>query len=173
LRTPGVCNLSAADIQQLCALAQSTGISAPVSAQNRYNLLRQEAGAELVPTQEANHLVLLPYFPLAAGVLTGKYRPGEALPDASRFARHLPPEQAQHIVEGDSPAVQRLAQWAAARDRSVADLAIAWLASQTIVASVIAGVTKVEQLQANARSAEWVLTPPEITEVAALVREGE
>ena len=172
VRHAGVCNLDAGAIQLRCDLARTRDISGPVSAQNRYNLLRQETGDEIVPVLEANHLVLLPFFPLASGMLSGKYLPGQPLPADSRFARHLPPEQARRIVDRDAPAVARLAGWATARDRSVAELAIAWLASQPIVASVIAGVTTLEQLKANARTAEWVLTPEEVDEVAALARGG-
>jgi aryl-alcohol dehydrogenase-like predicted oxidoreductase len=168
----GVCNLDADAIELRGALARSNGFEGPVSAQNRYNLLRQETGDEIVPVLEANHMVLLPFFPLASGMLTGKYLPGQPLPPESRFARHLPPEQARHIVERDAPAVARLSGWARARDRSVAELAMVWLASQPIVASVIAGVTTLEQLKANARTAEWVLAPEEIDQVGALARGG-
>ncbi len=115
-----------------------------------------------------NHLALLRYFPLASRMLTGKYRPGEPLPSDSRFARHLPVEQATPIVERDSGTVDRLAGWARAPSRSVRGLAIAWLVSQPVVGSVIAGVTTPEQLMANARSADWCLTPAEVSEVAAL-----
>ena len=164
----GVCNLDAAALDRCGAIARSTGLSSPVSSQNRYNLLRQEALQEIRPVLEANHMVLLPYFPLASGMLTGKYRPGEPLPSDSRFARHLSVDQATHIIGRDSEAVDRLAGWARARSRSVTELAMAWLASQPIVASVIAGVTTPEQVKANARSADWRLTPGEISEVAAL-----
>jgi aryl-alcohol dehydrogenase-like predicted oxidoreductase len=115
-------------------------------------------------------MALLPFFPLASGMLTGKYRAGEPLPEDSRFARHLPPDQATHMVNRDSAAVDRLSAWAAKQGRSVAELAIAWLASQPIVGSVIAGVTKPEQVEANARAAQWSLTVDEIAEVGTLGR---
>jgi aryl-alcohol dehydrogenase-like predicted oxidoreductase len=164
----GVCNLDGREVERRRFLARTRGISAPVSAQNRYNLLRQEARDELVPVLEENHMALLPFFPLASGMLTGKYRAGEPLPGDSRFARHLPPDQASRIVDRDSASVRRLAVWATQRGRSVAELAIAWLASQPIVGSVIAGVTKPEQVEANARGAAWTLTAAEISEVATL-----
>jgi aryl-alcohol dehydrogenase-like predicted oxidoreductase len=167
----GVCNLSGGEVERRRSIARTLDISAPVSAQNRYNLLRQEARDELVPVLEANQMALLPFFPLASGMLTGKYRAGEPLPDDSRFARHLPPDQASRIVDRDSAAVQRLWAWAANRGRSVAELAIAWLACQPIVGSVIAGVTKPEQIEANARAAEWSLTADEISEVGNLGKE--
>jgi aryl-alcohol dehydrogenase-like predicted oxidoreductase len=115
-------------------------------------------------------MMLLPYFPLASGMLTGKYRAGEALPDDSRFAKHLASAQAARIIERDHDAVERLDGWATARGRSVAELAIAWLASQPVVASVIAGVSRPDQVDANARAAAWVLAPDEIVEVADVAR---
>jgi aryl-alcohol dehydrogenase-like predicted oxidoreductase len=105
-------------------------------------------------------------------MLTGKYRAGEPFPDDSRFARHLPPDQASRIVNRDSARVQRLSAWATNRGRSVAELAIAWLACQPIVGSVIAGVTKPEQVEANARAARWSLTVAEISEVGSLGKEA-
>jgi aryl-alcohol dehydrogenase-like predicted oxidoreductase len=166
----GVCNLDGREVERRRSIARTMSISAPVSAQNRYNLLRQEARDELVPVLEANQMALLPFFPLASGMLTGKYRPEQPLPEDSRFARHLSADQAGHIVDRDSPAVQRLSAWATNRGRSVADLAIAWLASQRIVASVIAGVTKPAQVEANAHAAQWSLTADEIFEAGELGR---
>ena len=162
----GVCNLPADQVARRCELAKQRDVPAPVTSQDRYNLLRREARDELVPTLDREAMMLLPYFPLASGMLTGKYRAGEALPDDSRFARHLPPAQARRIVERDHELVQHLDQWAAERGRSVAELAIAWLASQPIVGSVIAGVSRPTQVDANARAAEWHLTPDEVNEVA-------
>jgi aryl-alcohol dehydrogenase-like predicted oxidoreductase len=103
-------------------------------------------------------------------MLTGKYRAGEPIPEDSRFAKHLPAAQAARIVERDHATVERLDRWAGDRGRSVAELAIAWLASQPIVASVIAGVSRPAQVEANVRAAEWSLTADEVDEVAALAR---
>ncbi len=164
----GLCNLSSNEIAERASIARAGALSAPIASQNRYNLLRQEARDELIPMLEDNAMMLLPYFPLASGMLTGKYKSGRPLPPDSRFTRHLSSEQAARIIERDSPAIERLEGWALARGRSVAELAIAWLASQPVVASVIAGVTKTEQVDANARAAEWVLTSDEIEEVGSM-----
>ncbi len=166
----GFCNLGPSEIEQRCRIARSDGLSGPVSSQNRYNLLRQETRDEIIPVLEENGLSLIPFFPLASGMLTGKYRSGRPLPADSRFARHLPADQAAHIVERDGASVERLAAWAADHGRSVADLAIAWLASQPVVSSVIAGVTRPDQVAANARAGGWALSPTEIEEVALLAR---
>jgi aryl-alcohol dehydrogenase-like predicted oxidoreductase len=168
----GFCNLGADDIARRCGIARTEGLSEPVSAQNRYNLLRHEVRQELVPVLEGNGMALIPYFPLASGMLTGKYRAGHLLPTDSRFARHLDPAQAERIIERDSAAVERLASWAADHGRSVAELAIAWLAAQPVVASVIAGVTRPEQVQANARAGDWALSAEQIDEVAVLTSDA-
>ncbi len=165
----GVCNLVPDEIERRCAAAETNNFARPVSSQNRYNLLRQEAGSEVVPVLEKHAMALIPFFPLASGMLTGKYRPGQPPPTDSRFARHLDAAQAKHIVERDAASIERFEGWASAHGRSVAELAIAWLASQPIVASVIAGATKPEQVVANARAADWSLSSEEIEEVAALV----
>jgi aryl-alcohol dehydrogenase-like predicted oxidoreductase len=168
----GVCNLDPADVDLRCRIARESEITGPVCTQDRYNLLRQEARSDLVPTLRANGLVLIPFFPLASGMLSGKYRPGEPLPEDSRFARHLPPEQARRIIDRDGSVVAGLSQWASGRGKTVADLAIAWLVNQPIVATVIAGATKPEQVQANARAAGWSLAPQEMQQLAAITGTG-
>jgi aryl-alcohol dehydrogenase-like predicted oxidoreductase len=165
----GVCNLPAGEVEARCRAARSAGLEGPVSAQSRYNLLRREARNELIPVLEQNQVVLIPFFPLASGMLTGKYKSGQALPPDSRFARHLDPGQAIHIVDRDGATVARLDAWAAERGHSVAELALAWLASQEVVGSVIAGVSRPEQVSANAKAARWSLDRDEVEEVAALV----
>jgi aryl-alcohol dehydrogenase-like predicted oxidoreductase len=172
IRYHGVCNLPAAEVEARYDVAARDGLAAPVSMQDRYNLLRQEAREELFPVVRSHDMAFLPYFPLASGMLSGKYRKGQPLPSDSRFARHLPAEQATRIIERDGEVVQHLEEWATARGHGVAELAIAWLAAQPEVTSVIAGVTKPEQVVANADAAEWQLTPDEVDEVAGIVRAG-
>jgi aryl-alcohol dehydrogenase-like predicted oxidoreductase len=164
----GFCNLGPDEIDERCAVARSGGFAPPVSSQNRYNLLRQEARNGLIPILERNRLALIPFFPLASGMLTGKYRRGRPPPADSRFGRHLEPAQAEHIFERDGEAVERFEGWAADHGRSVAELAVAWLASQPVVGSVITGVTKPEQVSANARGATWSLAPDQIEELTHL-----
>jgi aryl-alcohol dehydrogenase-like predicted oxidoreductase len=101
-------------------------------------------------------------------MLTGKYRPGTDLPADSRFARHLDPEQAQHMIERDSARVAAFDAWAQDHGHTVAELAIAWLASQPVVASVIAGATSPRQVAANAEAGQWRLSEAQVAEVAAL-----
>jgi aryl-alcohol dehydrogenase-like predicted oxidoreductase len=168
IRHHGACNLRAPEIAQRCTIAIDHGFAPPVSVQDRYNLLRAEARTELFPTVREHGLAFLPYFPLASGMLSGKYRTGRPVPDDSRFARHLDPAQAAKIIGRNSVTVERLDAWARARDHTVAELAIAWLASQPEVTSVIAGVTRPEQVDANVAAGGWVLDTGEIADVAAV-----
>ncbi|MGE0384011.1 MAG: aldo/keto reductase [Gammaproteobacteria bacterium] len=168
VRAIGCCNLEAADLRERAAIAGAQGLTRLASAQNRLNLLRQEALEDLVPTIQALDMALLPFFPLASGMLSGRYRAGEPPPADSRFGRHLPPAQARRIIDRDFPRVQALDAWAAARGRTVAELAIAWLAALPAVASVIAGATTLAQVESNARAGAWELTAEEWREAAAL-----
>lgn len=168
VREIGCCNLTAEDLRQRSAISNEQGLRRLVSAQNRLNLLRQEATEDLVPTLEELDMVLLPFFPLASGMLTGKYRRGQELPSGTRFANHLEPAQAARIIERDGARVEAMEGWAKERGQTVADLAISWLASQPVVASVIAGATSPAQVAANAAAGAWVLSAQERAEVAAL-----
>jgi len=109
---------------------------------------------------------IIPYFPLAGGMLTGKYREGEPAPpgtrgaNAERFARFTTPR--------NFAMVRRLEVWAKERGHTLTELAIAWLAARPAVATVITGATKAEQIEANVKAGEWVLTPAEVEEVANL-----
>jgi aryl-alcohol dehydrogenase-like predicted oxidoreductase len=170
VREIGVCNLTTADLDERTAVAERTGGARLATTQNRLNLLRQEALEDLVPAAELHGMALLPFFPLASGMLTGKYRAAEAPPEDSRFARSLDPAQARHMIERDGARVAAYDEWAQARGHTVAELAIAWLASMPVVGSVIAGATKPSQVVANVAAADWRLSPEEIGEVRELCR---
>ena len=138
-----------------------------VSAQNHYNLLERGVETEVVPAADRYGLGILPYFPLASGFLTGKYRPGEGAAEGTRLAAWG--DRAGGILtEANFAALERLEAWAGERGHTVLDLATGWLASQPQVSSVISGATRPEQLDANVAAAEWALTPEEVAEVAAL-----
>jgi aryl-alcohol dehydrogenase-like predicted oxidoreductase len=170
VREIGVCNLTGADLDERAAIADRTGGARPATAQNRLNLLRQEALDELVPAVERHGMALLPFFPLASGMLTGKYRPGRPPPDDSRLGRSVEPAQARHMIERDGARVAAFDDWARERGHGVAELAVAWLASMPFVGSVIAGATKPAQVAANVAAASWRLTAAEIDEVRGLGR---
>ena len=166
VREIGCCNLGAADIEERARIADARGLTRLASAQNRLNLLRQEARDDLVPALEQAEMVLIPFFPLAAGMLTGKYRRGQPMPSDSRFARHVDPAQAAHMIERDADRVEALEEWPREHGHGLAELAIAWLVSQPVVASVIAGATRPAQLDANAAAAGWKLDADQVAELA-------
>ena len=170
VREIGVCNMAAADVQARLRHAAATGYRPVASVQDRYNLLRQEAADELLPAVRAAGVAFIPYFPLASGMLGGWYRKGRPPPRDTRFHRHVEPGQAQHMIDRDADRVARLQRWAQEHRHSVADLAIAWLASQPGVGPVIAGVSTSEQVRANARAAEWELTAADVELAASLAR---
>ncbi|MDO8616641.1 MAG: aldo/keto reductase [Dehalococcoidia bacterium] len=143
-----------------------------ISAQNEYSLLDRRVERELVPACNAYGLGVLPYFPLASGFLSGKYRPGEPPPQGTRLALWGARGQAL-LSERNFAVLEKLTAFAQARERGVLDVAIGWLAGQAHVASVIAGATSPEQVDQNARAAQWRMTAEELAEVDKLTKKGE
>ncbi|MGE0599690.1 MAG: aldo/keto reductase [Dehalococcoidia bacterium] len=138
-----------------------------VSAQNEYNLLNRSIEAELVPACNAYGVSILPYFPLASGFLTGKYRQGQDLPAGTRLA-NAGPMAARVLTDKNYEMLGKLESFAESRGKSMVDLAIGWLASLPHVGSVIAGATKPEQVTQNVASGAWRLTADELAEVDAI-----
>jgi len=140
-----------------------------VSAQNEYNLLDRRLERELVPACNAYGVGILPYFPLASGFLTGKYRKGEKPPEGTRIAAWGARGE-QVLTDRNFEILDGLESFAKSRDKSVLELAIGWLASQSHVPSVIAGATKPEQVEQNVAAAGWKLTSEELTEVDTITK---
>jgi aryl-alcohol dehydrogenase-like predicted oxidoreductase len=140
-----------------------------VSAQNNYSLLERNVAHEVLPACERFGLGFLPFFPLASGLLTGKYRRGEPPPEGTRMAAWGARAQ-QAMNDRNFDRVEALETWARDRNHSILDLAFAWLLGQPVVSSVIAGATSPEQVKANAATSDWRLTPEEVAEVTALVK---
>ena len=143
--------------------ARSAGLERFVSVQNRYSLLDRAIEDEVVPACETFGLGVLPYFPLEYGLLTGKYRRGEGAPAGSRA--DLDPSRAQWLETADWDRIEALEAYAAARDLSVLDVAVAGLAAQPAVASVISGATSGEQVRANAAALRWEPTEADLVEL--------
>jgi aryl-alcohol dehydrogenase-like predicted oxidoreductase len=138
-----------------------------VTVQNEYSLLNRGIEKDVAPACEKFGLGVLPYFPLASGLLTGKYQRGEKAPEDSRLAAWG--SRGERMLSDDNfDVVEKLDSFAKDRGRSLLDLAFGWLASHNFVSSVIAGATKPEQLEANAKATEWKLTPEEMAEVGAI-----
>ena len=126
---------------------------------------------DLLPTLSAEKLGLLPYFPLANGLLTGKYRAGEALPEGTRLSGRG--EDDKYLNAANLRTVDALREFAEARGRTLLELAFSWLLNEPVVSSVIAGATKPEQVQANAQAASWRLTDEEIAEIDEITGQRE
>src|SRR5690606_35580861 len=121
---------------------------------------------DVLPAVRAKGLGFLPYFPLASGLLTGKYRRGEPPPEGSRLAnRHF----AAPLTDDNLALVERLQAYAEERGRTLLELAFSWLLAQPGLASVIAGATKPAQVMANVEAADWALSAAEMAEVAAIL----
>ena len=157
VREIGCSNFSADQVAEADSAARATDGARFVSVQNHYNLLHREPEAAVLPECQRLGLAFLPYFPLAYGLLTGKYRSGEPAPEGTRIAG-MPAEQAANVLSEQAlSTVAALGELAEAEGHSVLELAIAWLLSRPTVASVIAGATRPEQVQANAAAADWAL----------------
>jgi aryl-alcohol dehydrogenase-like predicted oxidoreductase len=136
-----------------------------VSVQNNYSILHREAEVEVLPACERLGMAFLPYFPLANGLLTGKYRHGEPPPAGTRLGGMDDQQAAGLLTDETLERVSSLDAVAAAEGHSVLDLAIAWLLQRPAVASVIAGATRPEQVTMNVAAGEWVLGPQPVAEV--------
>jgi aryl-alcohol dehydrogenase-like predicted oxidoreductase len=167
----GCSNFAGWQVVEAQWVARSQHLSPFVSAQNQYNLLDRRIERELVPACTAYGLGVLPYFPLANGFLTGKYRPGQPPPEGTRLAA-AGARADQVLNEGNFATLGKLETFAQSRGKGVLDVAIGWLASQPHVASVIAGATKPEQIEANVAAGEWRLSADELAEVDAITRRG-
>jgi aryl-alcohol dehydrogenase-like predicted oxidoreductase len=167
VREIGCSNFSAAQLREAHAAAGSGPRF--VSVQNHYNLLHRDDEDEVLPTCDELGIAYLPYFPLASGVLTGKYSRGAKPPQGTRLERWG--ERAASVLDDATfDKVDALSGWAAEHEHSLLDLAFAWLAARPVVASVIAGATRPEQVAANASAGGWRLSPADVAEVNALLR---
>jgi aryl-alcohol dehydrogenase-like predicted oxidoreductase len=140
-----------------------------VSAQNQFSLLERRVEHEVLPACEHFGLGFLPFFPLGSGLLSGKYRRGEKPPEGTRLAA-WGSRGAAALSDRNFDKVEALTTWAEERGHTLLELAFAWLLGHPVVSSVIAGATSIEQVQANAATAAWELTPEEVVEVGDLIK---
>jgi aryl-alcohol dehydrogenase-like predicted oxidoreductase len=155
----GCSNFSAAELDEADRVAGERGLARFVTLQNEYSLLERGIEAEVAPACERLGVSILPYFPLASGLLTGKYRRGEEGPAGSRLAGSAPGTKEQfEVVEG-------LRGYAEARGIEMIDVAIGGLAAQPGVASVFAGATKPDQVRSNVGAARWEPSEEDLAEL--------
>ena len=164
-RYVGLSNVDAGQIDEAAATAQELGVPL-VCVESRYSLIRRDAEQDVIPACERHGFGLLPYYPLESGLLTGKYRRGESLPEGSRFAGGSAIWPVERWLTDEAfDAVEALETFAAERGLDVLDVAIGGLAAMPAVGSVIAGATTPAQVRANARAGQW---QPSADDLAAL-----
>lgn len=168
IRAGGCSNMSPEQLAEAIEAAEADPRLEPfASAQNEYSLLRRDLDRSgLLETCATHEIAFTPYYPLASGLLTGKYKPGQPPPPGSRFAV-VDRYESQWTVRNVELA-SRLVDFAASRGHSVLELAISWLLCRPAVCSVICGATKPEQIVANAQAGGWALTDEELKELDGL-----
>ena len=164
VRYLGHSNFSGWQIADAAHLAAAGGHTPFISAQNHWSLLERAAEAEVVPAARHFGLGVLPFFPLANGLLTGKFRQGRAIPAGTRLAARV-----GYITEEKLARVEALIDWSRAHGGSILQTAIGALAAQPGCSSVIAGAMNAEQVKANAAASEWVPSAAELAEIDKIV----
>jgi len=167
VRYIGCSNLPAWQVADAQWIARDRGLNGFISCQDEYSLLVRGIEKELIPAMQAFGPGLLPYFPLASGLLTGKYKQNSPAPAGSRFAA-LKGLASRYLTDANWEIVERLQAFCAQRGHSMLELAFSWLLARPMVASVIAGATRPEQLEQNVQAAGWKLTPEDMAEVDRL-----
>lgn len=163
VREIGSSNFSAEQIRDSEA-AVKAGAARFVSVQNEYSLLKREAENGVLAACAELGIGFLPYFPLASGLLTGKYRQGQPSPEGTRLSGN-----ATWLSEQNLATVEKLISFAEAKGHTILELAFGWLLAKPVVTSVIAGATRVEQIEANAAAASWTLSEAELAEIDQLL----
>jgi len=171
VREIGCSNFTGPQIDQAAAVSTRSGIPRFVSAQNHYSLLAREVEREVIPACARNGLSVMPYCPLASGVLTGKYQRGKEPPKGSRmdWIRNDPATSDRGFMSHRSlDIVDRLGEYAADHGRTLIELAISWLAAQPDVSTVIPGASSPEQVVTNSEGAGWRLTDRDLAEIGTI-----
>lgn len=169
VRYIGCSNFSAWQTCEAIWTSRSLNLIPFVSVQPEYSLLSRGVEKELIPFCKEYNLGVLPYFPLASGFLTGKYRRGEPVPDGTRLASNSRAQE-RTLTDANFEMLERLENFAEERGHPMVELAIAWLLGNPAVSSVIAGATKTDQVIANAKASGWQLVESDMEEVASILK---
>ncbi len=165
VREIGCSNFTAAQLREAESAARA-GRARFVSVQNHYSMMHREPEAEVLPECVRAGVAFIPYFPLANGLLTGKYRRGQPFPAGSRGSDAFGPKI---FTDENLAKAESLENFAASRGHTLLELAMSWLASRPAVASIIAGAKTVAQVKANATSADWRLSEADLAEISRLL----
>ena len=169
VRYIGNSNFPAWRIAEAKYVARAMSVSHFVSCQDEYSLLVRDIEKDLLPAAQAYNLGLLPFFPLASGLLTGKYKRGTAAPEDTRFGKS-PALRDRYVTPRNEDIVEKLQAFAQACGRTMLELSFSWLASRPQVASVIAGATRVEQVEQNVKAIGWTLSTEELAEIDRITK---
>jgi len=158
VRYIGECNFAGWQIVDFSWTATAEHLVRPISAQHEYSMLSREASKEVLPAARAMGMGVLPFYPLGAGFLTGKYQRGKPYPEDARLTK-MPPKRSSHYLNDENfELLDRWQSFAAERGHSMTELAITWLLAQPEIASVIAGATRPEQVDQNVAAGNWKLS---------------
>ncbi len=163
VRYIGSSNFAGWQIADAAWISRTEHLAPFISAQNQYSLLNRSIEHDVIPACERFGVGMLPYSPLANGLLTGKYRRGQPAPDGTRLAGS--PRAGEMLSDQNFDVVEGLERFAKERGITLLDVAIGGLAAQPAVDSVIAGATKPEQIEANVKAGSWVPTPEDLAEI--------
>ncbi len=164
VRYIGCSNFASWELCEALWVSRAAGITSFVSVQPKYNLLDRYIEQELVPCCQAYNISVIPWFPLAAGLLTGKYKRGEPPPEGTRFGSN-PEFYTRMITDDQFDILDKLQAFVRECGHTMTELAISWLISHPWMGPVIAGVTRTEQITANVKAAEWKLTADEMAQL--------
>ena len=168
VRYIGCSNFSAWQTCEAIWTSKALNLNSFVAVQPEYNMLNRSIEKELDPFCKAYNIGILPFYPLASGFLTGKYRRGEPVPDGTRLASNARAQE-NTLTEKNFDMLSKLEKFAEERGHPMVELAIAWLLGNSAVSSVISGATKTEQVTANAKAADWQLTTADMQEIDDLL----
>ena len=164
VRFIGCSNFSATQLEKALATSKQLGLASFITCQDEYSLLERDVEKDLLATMQRHGLNLLPYFPLASGLLTGKYRRNAPLPPGSRLTKQAGRAN-DYLNARNFSIVEALSKFAAECGHTILELAMSWLVSQPYVSSVIAGASRPEQVDANIAATGWALSAEDIAEI--------
>src|ERR1700689_1881016 len=164
VRYIGNSNFPAWRVAEAEYVARAMNVNRFISCQDEYSLVVRDIEKDLVPCAQEYNLGVLPFFPLASGLLTGKYKKGQAAPDDTRFGK-VPRLRDRYVTPRNEEIVEKLQAFAQARGHSMLELAFSWLAGRPQVSSVIAGAPRVEQVEQNVKAIGWSLGVDDVAEI--------
>ena len=164
VRYTGCSNFPSWQVVDALWTSRHLGLHAFASCQDEYSLLARSIEGELIPALQANGLGLMPYFPLASGLLTGKYKRNAPLPEGARLTRS-PGLSKRFLTDSNLQRVEQFEKFSAARGHTMLELAFSWLLGRPTVTSIIAGASTPEQLEQNVKAVGWIISPEDMVEV--------